>query len=167
MAHKTFSRQSHYPVTSPSLSPVFAQILPYFGPPPLCYIGAWRRPNRVNTTTQYVWPVFGFAQCKFYAKMWSQQPNEWAKRPTKEEKWPYYGYFWAKGVDLWRRDSYNMNIYGTCDLVQFWATLDVWKYHFLRTPSIVWPGASKVPAPLDKNFNVENNVKTPKWNLLR
>ena len=80
--------------------------------------------------------------------MWSWQPKKWPRRSKNEEKWPYYGYFWAIGITLWRRDSYNMNIYWHPWFGPILSTFGCLEVSFAGNSSLVWLGVSEVPAPL-------------------
>ena len=61
---------------------------------------------------------------------------------------PYHGYFWAIGIALWRRDSYNINIYWHPWFGPILGTFGCLEVSFADNSSLVWPGVSEVPAPL-------------------
>ena len=86
--------------------------------------------------------------------MWSWQPKKWPKRSKNRGKWPYYGYFWAIGIALWRRDSYNINIYWHPWFGPILSTFGCLEVSFPDNSSLVWLGVSEVPAPLDWPWNV-------------
>ena len=79
--------------------------------------------------------------------MWSWQPKKWPKRSKNRGKWPYYGYFWAIGIALWRRDSYNINIYWHPWFGPILSTFGCLEVSFPDNSSLVWLGVSEVPAP--------------------
>ena len=86
--------------------------------------------------------------------MWSWQPKKWPKRSKYREKMPYHGYFWAIGIALWRRDSYNINIYWHPWFGPILSTFGCLEVPFADNSSLVWPGVSEVPAPLASKLSL-------------
>ena len=101
-----------------------------------------------------MWPVFWFARCKFYAQLGSNQPKKWQNRQKMSKNGHFMAIFWPYGLGYGAETQTTVISIGTHDLVRFWTLSDAWKYHLLRTPTLVWPGASEAPAPLNSSILV-------------
>ena len=95
-----------------------------------------------------MWRVFWFARCKFYAHLGSNQPKKWQNRQKMSKNGHFMAIFWPYGLGYGAETQTTVISIGTRDLVRFWALSDAWKYHLLRTSTLVWLGASEAPAPL-------------------
>ena len=94
--------------------------------------------------------VLGCDRCLKWAQLWSHQPRKWPKRLKNEWKWPYYGFLIAIRVVLWRRDSYNMNIYWHPWFGAIFTTFGYLEVSFADNSFIVLRMSWKEPAPLSQ-----------------
>ena len=104
----------------------------------------------LHNPTPHVSRVLGCDRSLKWAQLWSQQPREWPKGLKNEWKWPYYGYVWAIGVVLWRRDPYNMDIYWHPWFGAIFTTFGYLEVSFADNSFIVLRMSWKEPAPFTK-----------------